>query len=456
MSSFQVLIKRDAEAAPPLWQEGCPLLVETWQISKNLSTNEVWLQLRIRNVSNQPVTASIVKFKGTGLDGKVDSRTFELPQTTLHPGLAFEFHPALLGNKEVNEASVFVESVELEDKSTWSNTKETNVVPIERKKISLNDKQAEARAKLLEEEGCTKSSQAKKCQFESHENWWLCACGQLNLGTEKCNACSIPKQETNAFEDLGQIEETRKQIEKAKVQLTKKNSKIAAIVVAAVVVCGLVFVGISGVIRNYSSRTVLNLAYLTNLDHGEAMSYLSEKSESIGGNDDVISAKLKDGEDALGDKGNIEPKTVYYTITENNHSMLYFTAKGTTDTTLKDLHEAVIERSGLSDPFFSDGETYKSERYYMADAVQYRLTSGRCKVGGEDAAWYVCSSGRTSRFGSDLSPLKDNASITIIVSKLDDSGSYSSYDKIKDKLMQYRYVDHLWNFDGFKLNKTFK
>lgn len=410
MSSFQVLIRRDAEAAPPLWQEGCPLLVETWQISKNLSTNEVWLQLRIRNVSNQPVTASIVKFKGTGLDGKVDSRTFELPQTTLHPGLTFEFHPALLGNKEVNEASVFVESVELEDKSTWSNTKETNVVPIERKKISLNDKQAEARAKLLEEEGCTKSSQVKKCQFESHENWWLCACGQLNLGTEKCNACSIPKQETNAFEDLGQIEETRKQIEKAKVQLTKKNSKIAAIVVAAVVVCGLVFVGISGVIRNYSSRTVLNLAYLTNLDHGEAMSYLSEKSESIGGNDDVISAKLKDGEDALGDKGNIEPKTVYYTITENNHSMLYFTAKGTTDTTLKDLHEAVIERSGLSDPFFSDGETYKSERYYMADAVQYRLTSG----------------------------------------------SYSSYDKIKDKLMQYRYVDHLWNFDGFKLNKTFK
>lgn len=223
MSSFQVLIKRDAEAAPPLWQEGCPLLVETWQISKNLLTNEVWLQLRIRNVSNQPVTASIVKFKGTGLDGKVDSRTFELPQTTLHPGLTFEFHPALLGNKEVNEASVFVESVELEDKSTWSNTKETNVVPIERKKISLNDKQAEARAKLLEEEGCTKSSQAKKCQFESHENWWLCACGQLNLGTEKCNACSIPKQETNAFEDLGQIEETRKQIEKAKVQLTKKE-----------------------------------------------------------------------------------------------------------------------------------------------------------------------------------------------------------------------------------------
>lgn len=43
MSSFKVLIKRDAEAAPPLWQEGCPLLVETWQISKNLSTNEVWL-----------------------------------------------------------------------------------------------------------------------------------------------------------------------------------------------------------------------------------------------------------------------------------------------------------------------------------------------------------------------------------------------------------------------------
>ena len=99
MSSFEVLIKRDAEAAPPLWQKGCPLLVETWQISKNLSTNEVWLQLRIRNVSNQPVTASIVKFKGTGLDGKVDSRTFELPQTTLHPGLTFEFHPALLGNK---------------------------------------------------------------------------------------------------------------------------------------------------------------------------------------------------------------------------------------------------------------------------------------------------------------------------------------------------------------------
>lgn len=455
MSSFQVLIKRDAEAAPPLWQEGCPLLVETWQISKNLSTNEVWLQLRIRNTSNQPVTASIVKFKGTGLNGKVNSRTFELPQTTLHPGFTFEFHPALLGNKEVNEASVFVESVELEDKSTWSNTKETNVVPIERKEISLDGKQAEARAKLLEEEGCTKSSQAKKYQFESHENWWLCACGQLNLGTEKCNACSIPKQETNAFEDLEQIEETRKQIEKAKVQRTKKNSKIAAALVAAVVVCGLIIVGIASMIHDFSTRSILNLAYLTNLSHDQSVSYLKEKSSTVSESDNVVSAWIKDEESNLGDEGNIDPKRVLYTFSENDHSMLYFTVKGADTSSLDDVHDAIVKKSGLNDIFFSGSDTEGSNKYYKKyyydETKTYKVTAGRCKIDDKDAAWYVCSSGdEASRNGSSLSLLKGNASITIIVSKLNASGTYSSYESIKQKLLGM----NLRDFVGFRLNKT--
>lgn len=343
------------------------------------------------------MTASIVKFKGTGLDGKVNSRTFELPQTTLHHGSTFEFHPALLGNKEVNEASVFVESVELEDKSTWSNTKETNVVPIERKKISLNDKQAEARAKLLEEEGCTKSSQAKKCQFESHENWWLCACGQLNLGTEKCNACSIPKQETNAFEDLEQIEETRKQIEKAKVQHTKKNSKIAAALVAAVVICGLIFVGIGSMIHDYSTRSILNLAYLTNLSHDQAVSYLKEKSSTVSESNNVVRAWIKDAESNLGDEGNIDPKMVLYTFSENDQSLLYFTAKGADTSSLDDVHDAIVKKSGLNDIFFSGSDTEGSNKYYYGELKSYKVTAGRCKIDNEDAAWYVCSSGGNIR-----------------------------------------------------------
>lgn len=396
------------------------------------------------------MTASIVKFKGTGLDGKVNSRTFELPQTTLHHGSTFEFHPALLGNKEVNEASVFVESVELEGKSTWSNTKETNVVPIERKKISLNDKQAEARAKLLEEEGCIKSSQAKKCQFESHENWWLCACGQLNLGTEKCNACSIPKQETNAFEDLEQIEETRKQIEKAKVQHTKKNSKIAAALVAAVVICGLIFVGIGSMIHDYSTRSILNLAYLTNLSHDQAVSYLKEKSSTVSESNNVVRAWIKDAESNLGDEGNIDPKMVLYTFSENDQSLLYFTAKGADTSSLDDVHDAIVKKSGLNDVFFSGSDTEGSNKYYYGELKSYKVTAGRCKIDNEDAAWYVCSSGETSGSGTSLSPLKGNASITIIVSKLEGSGNYSSYEKIEQKLRGM----NLRNFVGFSLNKT--
>lgn len=104
----------------------------------------------------------------------------------------------------------------------------------------------------------------------------------------------------------------------------------------------------------------------------------------------------------------------------------------------------------MNDIFFSGSDTEGSNKYYYGELKSYKVTAGRCKIDNEDAAWYVCSSGETSGSGTSLSPLKGNASITIIVSKLEGSGNYSSYEKIEQKLRGM----NLRNFVGFSLNKT--
>lgn len=454
MSDFKILFKRGPEGAPSRWQEGCPLLIEAWQITKNISTGETWLQMRVCNVFSQPITNASIEFEGTDHNGKKEKQVLKLPETELYSGFSFEFHPTLLDN-EIKEANAYVENVTLKDGNTWTSTDEIHLVPVERKQVSLDGQQKEARAKLLDDAGCTKSNRAINFQFESHQDWWLCACGQLNLCTERCISCSIPKQESGAFEDQKQLEEAYEKIKEEKSERSKKHTRTAAIAIAAVLVCGLLIVGIWSVTHSLSTRSILNLEYLTNLSHDQAISYLKGKSSTVSESENVVKAWIKDDESNLNNEGTIDPKTVFYTLSENSHSMLYFAAKGETYSSLDDIHRAVIERSGLSNQFFSGSDT-DAGTYYYKDTTRYLLTVGRCKVNNEDAAWYVCSSGKTSGYGSSSSSLKDNANITIIVAKLDDTGGYSSYESIEKKLSQLNNNSLLRYFDGFELNKSLK
>ena len=63
MSEFEILFKRGSEGAPPLWQVGCPILIEAWQISRRTIQNEIWVQTRIQNISSKSIKAGTVRIQ---------------------------------------------------------------------------------------------------------------------------------------------------------------------------------------------------------------------------------------------------------------------------------------------------------------------------------------------------------------------------------------------------------
>lgn len=424
MSEFEILFKRGSEGAPPLWQVGCPILIEAWQISRRTIQNEIWVQTRIQNISSKSIKAGTVRIQIKKQNGETKQLDLNLPGNEISPGASFEFHPQLLNCKDISEATALVEKVVYKDGNEWKSSDSHDSVLIERQCIQLTKEQLEARAKILQEHGCSKSYLAQNYRFESYGNWWLCACGRINYETEKCSSCSISKQNTGAFEDKEQIEKTVKEIRDTRELQTKKKTKNIIRVSTIATLFVLLVIGIGWFANDYAStRNVVNLEYLANQPHDEFISILKSKSDSLSENDDSVDAKIKSGECSLGNKGEIDPNTIHYTFGKNDSLIASFEAEGKYGASINDIHDAVVEKSKLKDSFFSGSDKSGSKEY---------ITAGRCKINDEDAVWYVYSYEEKPNYKSYYS--QKTAKITIIAAKLDQSGESSSYEGITQKL----------------------
>lgn len=213
MASYKVIFRDEY----PEWQPGCPIQVETVQVSRNTETAQCYLQLKIRNVSDSKISRTTLKAVMESPDGKAHEQIIELLDADLEPGSELSPKAAEIPLKDASTVQIAV--AEADGASVWASLA---AVP-KAAELHLGEKAAAERAELAREA----KVHNHVAKHEEFDNWWLCSCGAVNVARSCCHACKAPLGDLSNWETESWLEEAanRRAYDAARKKLASKNVK---------------------------------------------------------------------------------------------------------------------------------------------------------------------------------------------------------------------------------------
>ena len=216
MSNYKVVFRADRtdSAKKVLWEPGCPIAIDAVQISRNTDTGEAFLQLKVENVTDHTiggVSARAVVTYSSGATQQVDMRELD---ADISCGATHTFKPVRLENGDAQDATVTITGA-ASGGSRWESAREPEAIP-KAMPLKLSETALGERKALLGSIGdnpnVLSSSPARG------EGWWVCGCGSINVGTERCRRCGAELQTLVSLEDERQLEQWADERESARVQ----------------------------------------------------------------------------------------------------------------------------------------------------------------------------------------------------------------------------------------------
>lgn len=235
MSSFKVIYRIDSSDLTPdiMWEEGCPLLLDALQVSRDTNSGEAFLQTRFLNISGQTIKAFNAVASISLRDGSKETHALSPLDADIDSGNVFTAEPIKLNCGDVITANVVIQTVRYSTEQ-WSSAISASKLP-KPPLANLSQKALKERALEFQELGCKDYATASSHSLVVHSGWTLCPCGQVNVGTKQCVKCGLAfSQEALKSTDENQLltaAKTRAQREHAKVQeernkATKRKKKI--------------------------------------------------------------------------------------------------------------------------------------------------------------------------------------------------------------------------------------
>lgn len=215
MSNYKVVFRADRtdSAKKVLWEPGCPIAIDAVQISRNTDTGEAFLQLKVENVTDHTiggVSARAVVTYSSGATQQVDMRELD---ADISCGATHTFKPVRLENGDAQDATVTITGA-ASGGSRWESAREPEAIP-KAMPLKLSETALGERKALLGSIGdnpnVLSSSPARG------EGWWVCGCGSINVGTERCRRCGAELQTLVSLEDERQLEQWADERESARV-----------------------------------------------------------------------------------------------------------------------------------------------------------------------------------------------------------------------------------------------
>ena len=212
MADYKIIYRADN----PGWQEGCPIEIAAIQVPRDTASGQAYLQIKLRNISNDKVSA--VAINGTVSSPVGDKQDFEFVSldADIEPGAFYTPDAQSLEVSEIEEISVSVTRV---DESTdWPAFEK---LP-EQEKVELSPRAQEEKTAQLTEAGLRTEMPFR---LVDEGNWWRCACGQINVGRDTCCTCYAPKDILPGLEDDEALckQAVERAYDKAKKQLEGKD-----------------------------------------------------------------------------------------------------------------------------------------------------------------------------------------------------------------------------------------
>ena len=242
------------------WEPGCPLQIVVAQVSRNVETAELYLQLRLRNVGDKRINSYAMSVSLVHDDLSEEQLDFEQLDVDIFPGSTHDTVPRHLGHGTVSSLSLRLTSITLHN-TTWK-TSGLPTKPPSEVSLSLPDDLVPVRKRALEEAGGSiyTSGRVLKGKVQQLGNYWVCACGQVNVGRETCCGCHFKKSDLLRLESeeaLRNLAQSYRQIDQTKeTEFSTRKRRVSILIIAllcvAIIATGALY--ISGAFSESSSE----------------------------------------------------------------------------------------------------------------------------------------------------------------------------------------------------------
>lgn len=229
---YKVVCRKDAavQGNTLRWEQGCPLQIQVLQISRDMESSELFLQARIRNVSNHDIAAYKLTAEIKHDDSTKDHFVIEVLDADLPAGEMQDLSPKPVGKGTVSDAELIVLSAH-QGYVTWQSSAKPSGLP-RRTSLGLPEGLRNIRRAALKKAGINQVNKVLDWTVRDENTFWVCACGQVNIGRMTCCSCSSAKETLKSLESSAKLQE----LSAAQQQRAARSKRIVLTAAASVVI----------------------------------------------------------------------------------------------------------------------------------------------------------------------------------------------------------------------------
>ena len=197
MANYKVIYKASSDESRLEWESGCPIQLTAIQISRNTESSEAYLQVKVRNISFEDVSSIYVDIEMKFADGTSQTSAVDYLDADVLAGIETALRSRRLQRADISSCSLKITRLDIAS-GTWKSSTAAQSIPKAKALDDLSSRALEQRARNI---GATPDDPATMNVVQDYGDWWLCACGQPNVGREDCCKCKRAKETLLANEN---------------------------------------------------------------------------------------------------------------------------------------------------------------------------------------------------------------------------------------------------------------
>lgn len=241
MAEYKIIFKADQETEGDnalTWEPGCPALVTAIQVSRNTETSATYLQVKVRNVSDAAISSIFAGLEVSLPDRSADRVPLEYLDVDIPAGAETALKPISLSHGDISSCALAISRID-QVSGKWQTSAPAQPLPEKKTLPYLSSRAIDQRARALNAEV---TDDILRGAVQDHGDWWVCACGQVNVKRDTCCNCNQKKTlllanedetkllaDANAFDEQTYNEAVKLQEEDTASSLKKAASKFEAV-----------------------------------------------------------------------------------------------------------------------------------------------------------------------------------------------------------------------------------
>ena len=204
MAKYKIIFKANLETEGNnalTWEPGCSALVTAIQVSRNTETSATYLQIKVRNVSDAAISSIFAGLEVNLPDGSSDMVPLEYLDVDLPAGAETALKPMSLSHNDISSCVLAISRID-QASGKWQTSAPAQPLPERETLPYLSSRAIDQRARALNAKA---DDDILRGAVQDHGDWWVCACGQINVKRDTCCDCKREKALLLANEDETQL-----------------------------------------------------------------------------------------------------------------------------------------------------------------------------------------------------------------------------------------------------------